>query len=576
MITWFSGGGQRVHRPGPNPGPRRRRPAVELLEDRWLPSGITEFGTGITPASTPTGITRGADGNLWFTEFDNNAVARITPSGTVTEFSLAGLQAGSSPQNITGGPNGLLFFTERGVGRIGSIDPLAGSDAAILASLKQSAVVPSGAGAGVDGITAGPDGNLWFTEAGVDRVGNVNTTLATINEFSTGITAGAAPAGIAAGPDGALWFTESGLNQIGRITTAGTVTNEFALTGTDPEGITAGPFGTLWFAENGSDQFGRITTAGMVTESGPQAVGSGPQGITLGPDGNIWLTETAGGRIARITPAGVITEFSTGLTANSSPLGITAGPDGNLWFAESDGNQIGRLVPDAPLAAGGGPVSATAGTAFSGPVASLVDGDPSAVPGDFQATISWGDGAMTTGTVAAVAGHPGDFTVSGTHTYSAAGSYNIVVITTDVNTTTSVGGSAARAVSTATVVAPTVPPPSPVVTGLFSVTPSRPRRQGKNRFQVSVTLRNISSQAVNGPIFLVLDNLSPKVKLLQPAAAGTTHVLSPLNSPFVAVPPGGSSTFGPGGSITLTLTFRSPSARLVRFTPRVLAGTFNV
>ncbi len=33
------------------------------------------------------------------------------------------------------------------------------------------------------------------------------------------------PAGITAGPDGALWFTNEGDNSIGRITTAGQVTN---------------------------------------------------------------------------------------------------------------------------------------------------------------------------------------------------------------------------------------------------------------------------------------------------------------------------------------------------------------
>ena len=32
------------------------------------------------------------------------------------------------------------------------------------------------------------------------------------------------PTGITAGPDGALWFTEAGANQIGRITTSGAVT----------------------------------------------------------------------------------------------------------------------------------------------------------------------------------------------------------------------------------------------------------------------------------------------------------------------------------------------------------------
>ena len=37
-------------------------------------------------------------------------------------------------------------------------------------------------------------------------------------------TLGSQPTSIAAGPDGALWFTESGSNKIGRITTAGVIT----------------------------------------------------------------------------------------------------------------------------------------------------------------------------------------------------------------------------------------------------------------------------------------------------------------------------------------------------------------
>ncbi|MGH8556631.1 MAG: hypothetical protein ACRESZ_04040 [Methylococcales bacterium] len=40
-----------------------------------------------------------------------------------------------------------------------------------------------------------------------------------VTEFSVGITAGAAPEGITAGPDGNLWFTGSGIDSIGRITT---------------------------------------------------------------------------------------------------------------------------------------------------------------------------------------------------------------------------------------------------------------------------------------------------------------------------------------------------------------------
>src|SRR5690348_6283861 len=42
------------------------------------------------------------------------------------------------------------------------------------------------------GITAGPDGNLWFTEYGVSKIGMINPTNDHINEFAT-TTANAGP-----------------------------------------------------------------------------------------------------------------------------------------------------------------------------------------------------------------------------------------------------------------------------------------------------------------------------------------------------------------------------------------------
>ena len=50
----------------------------------------------------------------------------------------------------------------------------------------------------------------------------------TITEFSAGITGPTEPTSITAGPDGNLWFTEYYGGRIGRITRAGVIT-EFAL-----------------------------------------------------------------------------------------------------------------------------------------------------------------------------------------------------------------------------------------------------------------------------------------------------------------------------------------------------------
>jgi streptogramin lyase len=215
-------------------------------------------------------------------------------------------------------------------------------------------------------ITAGPDGNLWFVEDGSYKIGRI-TPGGTITEFpvSTGGSLGLAtgdflhgPGGITAGPDGNLWFTGLTLNAIGRITPRGTITvfplpasTRFPYSG--PADITTGPDGNLWFTETYSDKIGRITPGGTITVFPLPAPNSDPWGITTGPDGNLWFVESGSNKIGRISTSGTITEFP--LPASHSAFdaklgaGITTGPDGNLWFTEASGgpngsNQIGRLT----------------------------------------------------------------------------------------------------------------------------------------------------------------------------------------------------------------------------------------
>jgi len=71
---------------------------------------------------------------------------------------------------------------------------------------------------------------------------------------------------------------------------------------------------------------------------------------------------------------------------------------------------------------------ALANVSFTGTVATFTDADTANVAGDFTATINWGDGNTTPGTVS---GGAGTFTVSGTHTYAASGSYPVTVTLTD-------------------------------------------------------------------------------------------------------------------------------------------------
>jgi hypothetical protein len=92
--------------------------------------------------------------------------------------------------------------------------------------------------------------------------------------------------------------------------------------------------------------------------------------------------------------------------------------------------QSSATVADAGLSFNRNPgLAINEGATFSGAVATFTDGNPNALLSDFSATIQWGDGTSSTGSIA-VAG--GQITVSGTHVYPEDASDTISVSIRDV------------------------------------------------------------------------------------------------------------------------------------------------
>ncbi len=186
--------------------------------------------------------------------------------------------------------------------------------------------------AGPSMITAGPDGNLWFTETHGPGIGRI-TPEGVITEFTIPTLL---PVGIAAGPDGSLWFTAGNVPSIGRVTTSGTFTEFPITTRARPQGIATGPDGALWFTDYyHTNKIRRITTSGVITEF-PLGTGDTAHGVGIvaGPDGNLWFTQGAdsslgNNRIGRLTPSGSFTEWLFSIW--SWPWYIAVGPDGALW-----------------------------------------------------------------------------------------------------------------------------------------------------------------------------------------------------------------------------------------------------
>jgi len=255
----------------------------------------------------------------------SNATNQVKPIGQITEYSLPSF---SNPTGITAGPDGNLWFTEDAVSeRIGKIT---------MSGAITEYSLPSGSD--LIHITEGPDGNLWFTAEGTSKIGKI-TTSGTITEYS--LPSESWPFGITAGPDSNLWFADRHSNKIGKITTSGTIT-EYALPKeSEPFGITVGSDGNLWFADHQTSEIGKITTSGTITEYAlPKE--SEPFFITAGPDGNLWFADYHTSEIGKITTSGIITEYA--LPKESRPDDITAGLDGNLWFTDNYSSKIGRIT----------------------------------------------------------------------------------------------------------------------------------------------------------------------------------------------------------------------------------------
>jgi streptogramin lyase len=209
--------------------------------------------------SQPVAITAGPDGNVWLTADlypTGEVVGRVTPAGQITEFSIPVPPAVSGRVfGITAGPDGNLWFLHDG----------------ILARITPAGQITDHVADGVGvAVTAGPDGNLWtagtlFNTQTGDVLGGYVDRISLTGSVTTFSLSGAnsPPASIRPGPDGNLWFTEPGANRIGRITPAGQITLFAAPTaGSRPTAITAGPNGNIWFTEAASRQIGEYFLVG--------------------------------------------------------------------------------------------------------------------------------------------------------------------------------------------------------------------------------------------------------------------------------------------------------------------------
>jgi len=292
-------------------------------------------------------MTPGPDGALWMTEAFPSRIVRTLPDGSTTEFDVA---PGIAPSGITVGADQNIWFGlaggPSGIGRISMSGQL------VEFPLNLHNAVTSG-------FVSGPDGNVWFTEAQIGLPADAGLTA--IGKIAPGgqittypLPLGTSATGIIVSPEGNLWFIYAFSNNatglpagIQRINLDGT--GRSLVASLDPDSAVAivlGPDGNGWITTAGN-AICKVTPEGVVTKYIVPTANCAPFDITAGPDGNLWFTEYEGNKIGRITPQGVIAEFPVP-TPDAGPAAICVGPDGNIWFTESKARNVGRLALSGP------------------------------------------------------------------------------------------------------------------------------------------------------------------------------------------------------------------------------------
>ena len=368
-----------------------------------------------------------------FTDADPNAVAG-NYSATINWGDGASSAAAVSA-NATGGFNvsGTHTYTAAGNYSIGvAIQDVGGASTSGTSSAAVADAPLAGSGTAVTAVEGSAFNGVVasFTDADPNAVaGNYS---ATINWGDGHVSSGTVTANATGGfnVSGTHTYTEAGNYSIGvAIQDVGGASTS----GTSSAAVSDAPLsgsGTAVTAVEGSPFTGVVAS---FTDADPNAVAGNYSATINWGDGHV----SSGTVTANATGGFNVSGTHTYTEAGNYSIGVAIQDVGGA----STSGTGSAAVSDAPLSGSGTAVTAVEGSPFNGVVASFTDADPNAVAGNYSATINWGDGHVSSGTV--TANPAGGFNVSGTHTYTAAGNYSIGVAIQDAGGASTSGTSSA-------------------------------------------------------------------------------------------------------------------------------------
>jgi hypothetical protein len=525
-------------RPIPSrPVRRRRRPGVELLEDRLTPANLDISAAGVAQlVANPTEL--------------NDITLKLNQGTGRYEFTDAGAPisvsgAGAAGANAQGAGTNTVTALAAFLTSI-TIDTGDLSDfVKIQSTAVPTTVTTTGIGADNDTVTLGDAGSVQGITATVN-VTNLNALTTLVVDDSadpTGRTAtlsdtsitGLAPGVITYDPAAIGDLTVNGGLGVDTFTVANTIAGSTTTLntggGSDFVLVQAGSAGsTLNVNGQAGDDVFRVVPSANATfnfDGGPQ----GAAGDTLDYAGSGTVTLNG-------TGAGTITQAGVNDVTFTDIENVLQGP-GTLQF-----NSPAFLVTENGIVAVI-TITRIGGTSGQVSVDFATDGGSAVAGQDFTATsqtVTFGD-SETTKTVSVP--------ILDNQLVQSSRS-----VTLKLSNPT--GGATLRAPSTATLTILDNDQPAEV-TGQVKIVFGKV--QGTRRARVKVTVTNKSNRTFVGPIAVELVGLNPKIKLLN--QAGVTNT----GHPFQVIP----ADVAPNGNLVLIFQFSNPKLKKIKFSLRLFA-----
>jgi trimeric autotransporter adhesin len=347
-------------------------------------AGAPRFSGDGGPASQaalnwPVGVTISGSAEIIVTDYLNNRVRKVAPSGTITTIAGtttagAGGDGGPAtsaqlnlPADVAVKADGTIFVADSANNKVrkissgGTITTYTGTGSA--GNSGDNGAATSARLNNPSGLDLDPAGNLYIADSKSHRIRKVNTSglitrFAGDSRGSSGDGGNAVsaklnnPVDVAVAPDGSVYIADYGNHKIRKVspsgiisTVAGTGTAGYSGDGgpgtsaqlSSPAGVAVDPVGNVYIADGGNNRIRRLDTAGVITtvagtgasgysgDGGPAVNASMmfPARVALDAEGNFYLADTLNDRIRRVEalgdlPAPTILGSTPGSPANDN------------------------------------------------------------------------------------------------------------------------------------------------------------------------------------------------------------------------------------------------------------------